>query len=226
VTGSGRSSNLGLTALGSWVRAAALAAALLAGSPSAQAQLLGIEQYFASPKIEYSADVTITGDGDTIKGTINHAANKERRELAVEGDVEVMIIRLDRRLVWSLSPEEKLYIESTLDQALGRPLGPDGKPIQPKLRIEREGEESVDGQHAMKQQVSGKDADGTPIDGTVWVTDQGIVVRVDSTVVDDDGTHHQVRMELTNLKVAPQDPKLFEIPAGFKRVKPPKDSGD
>jgi hypothetical protein len=222
VTGARVNANFRPAALG----ALALAAVLALGARAAHAQLLGIEQYFASPKIEYSADIAITGDGDTIKGTVDHAPNKERRELTVEGDEEVMIVRLDKRLVWSLSPEEKLYTEATLDQALGRQVGANGKPAEPKLKIDREGDETVGGQRAVRQKVAGKDFDGTPIEGTVWVTAQGIVVRVDSIVVDDDGTRHSLRLELSNLKVGPQDPKLFEIPAGYKRVRPPSDSSD
>jgi len=203
----------------------ALAATLSLAGQTARAQLLGIEQYFASPKIEYSADIAITGDGETVKGKVYHAPGMERRELTVEGDAEAMIVRMDKHLVWSLSPEEKLYVESSLDQALGRPLGPDGKPVEPKLKIGRQGEETVNGQRATRERVTGRDYDGTPIDGTVWVTAQGIVMRVDSVVVDANGAHHQVRLELSNLAIGPQDPKLFEIPPGYKRVRPPGTRG-
>ncbi len=191
---------------------------LLAPSAPAEAQLLGLEHYLAPPKVEYSAEVTMTGDGDTVAGKVNRARDKERRELTVEGDTEVIIIRLDRKLVWSLSPDDKLYLESTLDEALGRSPGPEGKPREPQLTLTPAGSEAIEGLNATKQSVRGTDVDGTPIEGDVWVSDEGIVLRVDSVVVDEDGTRHRIRMELHNLRIAPQDPKLFEIPAGYKRV--------
>ncbi|HYB10495.1 MAG TPA: hypothetical protein VEJ16_12575 [Alphaproteobacteria bacterium] len=204
----------------------AVLAAALVSATSASAQLLGLEHYLSPPTVDYSADVTMTylgdssktGDDDEIKGKVIRTREKERREMTVEGDLEIMIVRLDRKVVWSISPEEKLYIESPLDEALGRAPGPDGKVKEPEVSLETIGTEAVGGVQATKRKIVGKDVDGSPIDGVVWVSEQGIVVRVDSNVVDEDGKHHTVRMELHNLRVGPQDPKLFEIPADYKRV--------
>jgi hypothetical protein len=184
----------------------------------AGAQLLLIENYLAPPKVEYSADVTMTGDGDTIAGKVHRAGQKERRELTVAGDTEVLIIRFDRKLAWSLSPEDKIYLESTLDEALGRQPGTEGQPREPQLTLTPGGSETIEGVHATKQSVRGTDVDGTPIEGDVWVSDDGVVLRVDSVVVDQDGGRHRIRTELHHLRVAPQDPKLFEIPPDYKRA--------
>jgi outer membrane lipoprotein-sorting protein len=205
--------------------AAGLFAAIVTCSP-ASAQLLGLEHYLTPPKVEYSAEVTMTYLGDAaasggdeeIKGKVIRAHEKERREMTVEGDLEILIIRLDRKLVWSISPEEKLYVESSLDEALGRTPAADGKLREPEVNLKTIGIETIDGVQATKQKIVGKDVDGSPIDGVVWVSEQGIVLRVDSNVVDEDGQHHTVRMELHNLRIGPQDPKLFEIPADYKRV--------
>jgi hypothetical protein len=186
----------------------------------ARAQLLGLEHYIASPKVEFSADITMSGDGDSIQGKVYRALDKERREVTVEGDSEVIIIRLDRKLVWSLAPEEKLYTESSLDQALGREPDAGGAPRDPQLTVKTLGKETVEGHATTKQRVTGKDVDGTPIEGTLWVTPEGIVLRADTVVIDDDGARHQARMELHNLRIERQDPRLFEVPAGFKRVAP------
>jgi len=194
----------------------------------AKAQLLGLEHYLAQPKTDYSADVTMTysaepsgtTDSGEIQGKVIRARDKERRELTIEGDIEILIIRLDRNVVWSVSPEEKMYLESPLDEALGRTPDADGKQREPVINLKTIGSETIDGIPATKQRITGKDVDGSPIDGTVWVSEQGIVLRVDSDVVDEDGKHHTVRMELHNLQIGPQDPALFEIPPDYKRVSP------
>ena len=201
---------------------------LLFASNAATAQLLGLEHYLAPPKVDYSADVTMTYSADAsggmesggIQGRVTRARDKERRELTIEGDVEILIIRLDRNIVWSVSPEEKMYLESPLDEALGRTPDADGKLREPAINLKTIGSEAVDGIPATKQRITGKDVDGSPIAGTVRVSGQGIVLRVDSDVVDEDGKHHTVRMELHNVQVGPQDPALFEIPADYKRVSP------
>ncbi len=197
--------------------AAVIAAALLLALP-AEAQLLGLEQYLSPPSVDYAADVVMTADGDKVDGKIMRTTGKERRELTVEGEPEILIIRLDRRLVWSLAPDEKLYVESSLDEALGRVPGPAGKPREPQLTVTALGSETIDGLHATKKKVSGKDSDGSPVEGMVWTSDEGIVLRVESEIVDEDGKHHRLRMELKNLRIGPQNSALFEIPAGYKRV--------
>lgn len=206
------------TALNLWPWLVATIPVQLVMAVPAEAQLLGLEHYLAPPKVEYSAEVTMTGDGDTVAGKVHRAGEKERREITVEGDTEVIIIRLDRKLIWSLSPDEKLYLESTLDEALGRPPGQEGQPRDPQLTLTPDGGETIEGLHTTKQSVRGTDVDGTPIEGDVWVSDDGIVLRAESVVVDEDGGRHSIRMELHHIRVAPQDPKLFEIPPGYKRV--------
>jgi len=197
--------------------AAVIAAALLSALP-AEAQLLGLEQYLSPPSVDYAADVIMTADGDKVNGKIMRTTGKERRELTVEGEPEILIIRLDRRLVWSLAPDDKLYVEASLDEALGRVPGPAGTPSEPPLTVTALGSETIDGLHATKKKVSGKESDGSPVEGTVWMSDEGIVLRAESDIVDEDGKHHLLRMELKNLRIGPQDSTLFEIPAGYKRV--------
>jgi hypothetical protein len=203
----------------------ALAAAALVlplSAVPAAAQLLGLEQYFAPPKVEYSADVFMTGDGEPITGRVMRTPDKERRELTVEGDVEIIIVRVDRKLVWSLAPDENLYTESSLDEALGRNPDPSGQRREPHVTIVPQGSESVAGIPATKQRVTGNDVDGAQIDGTVWLSGDGIVLRSESDIVDEDGNHHILRTELKNLRVEPQGPGLFDIPAGYKKVIPSK----
>ena len=196
---------------------ATLPALVIIAAP-AEAQLLGLERYLALPKVEYSADMTMTGDSDTVAGRVHRAGQKERRELTVAGDFQIIITRLDRKLVWSLSPDEKLYLEGTLDEALDRQPGAEGQPREPQIALTPDGSETIEGVHATKQSVRGTDVDGSPIEGDVWVSDDGIVLRVDSIVLDEGGGHHHVRTELHHLRVGPQDPKLFEIPPDYKRV--------
>ncbi|HUI16959.1 MAG TPA: hypothetical protein VL244_04790 [Alphaproteobacteria bacterium] len=196
----------------------ALMASLLLAAAPARAQLLGLEQYLPPPSVDYAADVSMTADGDTVDGKIMRAAGKERRELTVEGELETIIIRLDRRLVWSLASDDKLYVEASLDEALGRVPGPSGKPREPQLTVTTLGDATVAGLHAAKKKLSGVDADGSPLAGTVWISDEGIVLRAESDIVDEDGKHHLLRMELKNLRIGPQNASLFEVPAGYKRV--------
>ncbi|MFI4986169.1 MAG: hypothetical protein ACHQF3_01895 [Alphaproteobacteria bacterium] len=198
--------------------AAAVIAALLAAAAPAEAQLLGLERYLSPPKVDYAAEVVMTADGTAVAGKIMRAAGRERREVTVDGELEIVIIRLDRKLVWSLAPDDKLYVESSLDDVLGRVPDASGKAREPQLNVTSLGSEPVAGVAATKKKVSGKEPDGSPIEGVVWVSDDGIVLRAESVLIDEDGKHHSMRMELKNVHVGSQSPALFEIPAGYKRV--------
>ncbi len=197
--------------------AALVAVSFLPAAP-ARAQLLALERYLSPPKVDYAADVVMTADGAPVEGRIMRSTGKERREMTVEGELEIVIIRLDRNLVWSLAPDDKLYVESSLDDVLGRTPDAAGKTREPQLTLTALGSEQVAGMHASKKKVSGKEADGSAVEGVVWVSDDGIVLRAESALVDDDGKHHSLRMELKNVRIGPQSPALFEIPAGYKRV--------
>jgi hypothetical protein len=51
----------------------------------------------------------------------------------------------------------------------------------------------------------------------MWSTDQGVVVKIDALAADGD-TKERLKMDLTELKMGPQDPQLFEIPAGYSAM--------
>ena len=58
--------------------------------------------------------------------------------------------------------------------------------------------------------------DNVKYDGTIWVTKEGIMVKMDAvTVVEGNQAH--VKIDLKNLKIGTQDPGLFEIPAGYQK---------
>jgi hypothetical protein len=150
-----------------------------------------------------------------VEGRVYRDASKERREFTIEGENQIVIVRLDLKRVWSLIPDEKIYIETSFDEALGKPkahaAGGEGK-----ITITPLGREPFGTVTANKEHVTGQDVDGRPIDGTIWVSDEGIMLRVETVLQDDQGGKHQVRMELHDVKTGPQDAKLFQIPADYR----------
>jgi hypothetical protein len=190
---------------------------LLLASP-AEAQLLGIERVLPQPKTDYTAAVVVSDNGVQAEGRVFRAPNKERREFTIEGESRIVIVRLDTKRVWSLVPEEKIFIETSYDEALGRaPSRAGATPVaKAKVALTPLGHEPVNGVAALKERVAGEDEEGRPIAAIVWISPQGIVLRVDTELRDDQGARHQVRMELHDLKPGPQDSKLFEIPPDYR----------
>jgi hypothetical protein len=56
--------------------------------------------------------------------------------------------------------------------------------------------------------------------GTLWLTKENIPMRIETA--DKSGSGKKVfRMELKNLKIAKQDPRLFDVPSGYEKFEIP-----
>jgi hypothetical protein len=184
-------------------RLAVAAAALVASAAPA-----GERPAWLRPKADYVAHTVMEADGRRMTGRVWASGDKERRELEVDGRTHVMILRRDRDLVWMLMPEQRMYLE--------QPLGAQDRLAGADLAREALGAEAVNGAAATKYRVHGTAADGHPFEGTLWLTDQDIPVRV----VTGKGPEH-VRIELDRLSVGFVDPARFELPRGWKRFELP-----
>ncbi len=113
-----------------------------------------------------------------------------------------------------LMPGQKMYQENKLDTGSDSPQGGlDGY----DMKFSDEGRETVNGVSATKSKVVMTSKDGTKFGGFAWRTDDGIVVKLDALAIEGENKQ-RVKMDLTDLKIGPQDPALFEIPAGYSAL--------
>jgi hypothetical protein len=170
----------------------------------------GAETDWMRPKLDYTARTVMQADTGTITGRVWASGDKERRELVVNGRRHAVILRKDRGVSWILMPEQRMYLEQSLE-ASGADRFRGGE-------LERQvlGEETVNGVRATKYRVHGVGADGESFDGFLWMTEDEIPVRV---VAGQGG--EQVRMELDQLDTGRIDPSRFEIPTGYRRFELP-----
>lgn len=178
--------------------ASLLAGLLFAGSVAAWQQ----------PKVEYSADSNMETADSVTAGRVNYAPGKERREYIEGGEKMIMIIRQDKQRVWMLMPEEKMYIDTKITK--------DRKDDMSAYKIEqsRVGEETVNGVRTTKHKVIMTGPKGDKLGGFFWLTKEDILMKMDAISVEK-GSKERIKIELKNLKVGAQDPKLFEIPPGY-----------
>jgi len=76
------------------------------------------------------------------------------------------------------------------------------------------GRETVNGLETTKYKVMMTAKDGKKLGGFQWIAPPGIQVKLDAISKEGD-SKERIKMELTNLTIGPQDPKLFEIPADY-----------
>jgi hypothetical protein len=161
------------------------------------------------PKADYMAHSVMEADGATMPGRVWASGDKERREVTISGRTHQVILRRDLGVAWVLMPEQHMYLE--------QPLGAHDRMAGGALEREARGRETVNGVETTRYHVHGTTADGQPFDGTMWMTDQDIPVRV----VTGQGPK-RVRLELERLSVGFVDPGRFEIPPGYSRFELPE----
>ena len=186
-------------------RVALLFAALLFATGHANA--------WQPPKVQYSADSHMETSQAVMDGMVYYAPGKERREYVQDGDKTIMILRHDKKKMWMLMPEEKMYMETPMAKARIDDLS------AYQIKQMRVGPETVNGIKTTKYKVIMIGSNGNKMGGFFWVTKDDIVVKMDAIAVDKQGKE-RFKIDLKNLKVGTQDPALFEVPAGYSSGMP------
>ncbi len=177
------------------------------------------EQGFPEPRVGYSAQSYTQNGAVTLRSKVYYTPGKERREIE-DGSV-VMIARRDKNVVWELFPGKKTYVELKLNGpgASSRPAWGD---YRSEFRLQRKavGKESVGGVEATKSRFTMTGPQGSVMTGFMWTTKEGIVVRMDADEKSN-AAGAGLRHRLEGLSVGPQDPVLFEVPPGYKKMSAP-----
>lgn len=164
------------------------------------------------PKVGYSADGYMELADGVTEGPIYYMPGMERREYVEDGGSMAMIIRHDKKVVWMLMLEDKMYMETKFPKE-GR------KDDLGNYKVEQTtvGPDTVNGIKATKTKVIMTGRKGEKMGGFLWTTGDGIVVKTDIIAVDKK-SKERIKSELKNLKVGRQDPSIFEIPADYSKM--------
>src|SRR4030067_275861 len=132
------------------------------------------------------------------------------------------ICRADKKVSWVVMPQEKMYLEMSLEE--GRAKGPGARNLDISdcsVTQKPSGKEVVNGVDATRSHVDMSCPAGAKYAGTVWRSKEGLMVKMDATEKDGTGTKGRIRMELKNLKVGKLAPGIFEVPSGYRLMKMP-----
>jgi hypothetical protein len=181
---------------------------LLALAPSGYAAPL-----VGDTQVPFSADRSDVTGGKTYDGHIYAAPGMQRHEQVVNGLPMIAILRADRQVAWLIVPGLHVYAEFAFPKAvteydgmkaLGAPVGTD----------------IVAGLKSARYRLEHEGTDGSALDGWVWMTGEGIVTKLDGTYNSPKKKELKASYVLTNVKLGPQDPKLFEVPHDVKKLPP------
>ncbi|MHA1564405.1 MAG: hypothetical protein ACTSX7_03740 [Alphaproteobacteria bacterium] len=157
------------------------------------------------PDAAYSAQRIMDAGGMQINGQIYHDQGKERWESNTGGMSMVRIMRPDLGKLLMYMPQMNMAMEMPLDGGANF-AGPSVDYDGPEP--EAIGRETMGGEPTTKFQTQIDDG-GSLFTMTAWVTDDGIVMRMEGQ-----GGEGTFAMYLEGLSRGPQDAALFELPAG------------
>jgi hypothetical protein len=159
------------------------------------------------PDVAYSATRTLSAGGHEISGPLHYDGGKERFEMSLEGQQQVMIRREDYDLLYVIMPQMGMGMEMRIGSREAMPSAGDYAAMQPEAL----GRETVAGEEATKYRVV---ADGATVH--IWASDDGIPLRMEG-----ESPEGRFTMELSNLQRGPQPAELFEVPAGIQLMTMP-----
>ncbi len=161
--------------------------------------------------IEFSADTITTFKGEQqTKGKMYYKPDRFRMDMKVHEEM-IVITRIDKKVVWNIMTEEKMYMEMPFDRK--------NKPkVEEKFagEIDRKelGRETIDGHPTIKYLIT-YTVDNKKDQVYQWMaTDINFPVKTSAV----DGSWTQ---EFRNVKIAAQPDSLFEVPAGYQKFQMP-----
>jgi hypothetical protein len=175
-----------------------------------------VEVDFAKPDVSYSAVRVMEAEQGTLRQRFFYAPDKTRSEMDAGGDKVVTITRDDLGVIWVVMGSAAMYVETSMTDIEAYAKSTEGSPdAMEVVEYSEIGRERKDGYDTTKYRVRAEDPDGDEVLGYFWVTDERIPVRMEMDFeLKSENRQSHVVVRLEDLSVGPQDPALFEVPAG------------
>lgn len=163
----------------------------------------------AAVAMEFSADVITKVKGQTMVSKIIMANDKYRTENKIAGQTSISIVRMDKKKVWMLMPAQKMYIESSYADVKQAGMGMSQK-NPGEITRKKIGRETVNGVPCDKYEITYKGPNGAET-MYQWISKDNWPMRSAAK-------NGAWSTEYKNFKKGPQPAKVFELPAGYKKM--------
>ncbi len=158
----------------------------------------------AACAMDFNADMVSRAPQGIMTVRIYVSGEKSR----VEMPGGVSISRMDKKVAWVLMPEQGMYIEQPIDTRTA--ISTQDK-VEGEIERTAEGKETVNGMATTKYRVT-FETGGRRDSVFQWIDDANHFPVKTAAI---DGSWWS---EFRNIKTGPQDPALFELPSGYKKM--------
>jgi hypothetical protein len=180
-----------------------VAVALIA--PPAAAAIVG------DAAVPYSATRTVIVDGKEYRGRVFAIPGKQRHDVDINGVELSFVLDIDGGAGIIAAPALHSYVDFPLPPLLA-------ELDRRRLEGHEAGEETIAGLPATKYRLEYTASDGARGSGFLWLTRDNILLRVEGRIERPGHRPMTVTMRLENLRLGPQDNKLFQISNGLKKL--------
>lgn len=160
---------------------------------------------------EFSADMTMKdAKNKVVTGKYFMKSMKMRQEITMDQGTSITILRMDKKVGWTLLPNNQ-YMEVAVN------FDPNNPEVNKDMQYDKAvlGNEKVNGYDCQIVQYTFKEKKYGIV--VQWIANQlQFAVR---TQTKDSGGKITSTTDYTNIKQGPQPDSLFEIPAGYEKMK-------
>ena len=162
-------------------------------------------------RVSYSATRSVTVDDKSYSGRTFHIPGHQRHDQAINGFEQEVILDLPSRHGWFILPKMTTYVDFPLPKILTEL---DEKHLAGKAV----GEEAVRGVPTTKYHLTYTASDGVAGEGNLWRSRDNILMRIDANFTRPGHRPTHIHEELSDLRLGPQDPKLFKLPPNMVKL--------
>lgn len=153
---------------------------------------------------DFSADMVSSSPQGKFTVKLYVSGDKSRMEMPEA----ITVSRMDKKVVWMLMPQEMMYMEQPIDP---RTVASTQEKVAGEIERKAEGTEMINGRLTTKYRVT-FEVPGRQESVFQWI-DEKDHIPVKTAAVDGSWSS-----EFKNIKSGPQDPALFEVPTGYRKM--------
>ncbi len=163
--------------------------------------------------VDFSADMVTQIGSATVTGKIYRQGNMIRQDSTMGSNTSSVVIRPDKKVVWLINPALKRYSEMPYDPKVSDVSILANEKELSKIAVKKNlGSEKVNGYDCEKFELTFKNEQAGK--STIWLAKK-LQFPIKTQSQTPNGT---VTSQCKNIKVGTPAKKLFELPAGYKKV--------
>jgi len=185
---------------------------LLSCTASAQDMQEYMEKFGIDKNASFSGTRHMEMKEGQLESFVRQDGEKMRMEMNYGGMPTVVITRPDLGKYYMLMTSMSMYREVDAGEI------PGGANDMNFSEASKVGRETINGYDCNKIKAKFKDKEGGKGGGYYWVSDEGILMKVDMIYQSRKQKGQRMVFEMRDVEIGPQDPSEFEVPANYSSM--------